>query len=155
MSLKIYTCVNNVHIYYYIMSFSILCCSIIIPVIECTTRKIIHIMFYCCLIYKIVVYFVTLHIQSLIIIWFLSKLEKEVGLMLEYSRKTSYWQLCEYISLFSQTWITISLILKLSIPYIAYINIHCLLYQLNAVLINTNIECSLNVCANQECAFSW
>jgi hypothetical protein len=121
------------------MSFSILGCSIIIPVIECTTRKIIHITFYCCLIYKIIVYFVTLHIQSLIIIWFLSKLEKEVGQMLAYSRKTSYWQLCECVYLLSQTWITISLILKLSIPYIVYINIHCLLYQLNAVLINTHL----------------
>jgi len=56
------------YIHYYIMSFSISCCSIIIPVIECMTRKIIHIKFYCCLIYKIIVYFVILHIQSLIII---------------------------------------------------------------------------------------
>jgi len=131
--------------YYYIMSFSILCWCIIIPIIECTTRKIIHIMLYCYLIYKIRVYFVTLHIQGLIINWFLSKLEKEVGQMLADSRKTSYWELFQYICLFVQTRITISLILKLSILYIFCISLHCSLY---ADLINTNIKCSLNVSSN-------
>ena len=152
-----------------------LCCSIIIPVIECTTRKIIHITFYCCLIqsdqkvsvrlmitvrssgaqrlldhsvYKIIVHLVTLHIQSLIIISFLSKLENEVGQMLADSRQTSYWKMLEYIYLFLKTWITVPLILELSILHIFHISVHCLLHQLHAALINTHIKCSRNVCIN-------